>query len=91
MIITRTPFRISFVGGGTDLRSFYSHEYGQVLNSSIDKFQVHKIEGDLFLQGGFHHHEEKGSEYIMRVDWSVHCLEAMLGGIEILSKQEKQK
>src|SRR5215475_1679922 len=38
MIISRTPFRISFVGGGTDLRSFYAHEPGQVLSTSIDKY-----------------------------------------------------
>jgi D-glycero-alpha-D-manno-heptose-7-phosphate kinase len=38
MIISRTPFRISFVGGGTDLRSFYSKEQGQVLSTSIDKY-----------------------------------------------------
>ena len=25
MIISRTPFRISFAGGGTDLREYYSH------------------------------------------------------------------
>ena len=38
MIISRTPYRISFVGGGTDLRSFYSREEGQVLSTTIDKF-----------------------------------------------------
>ena len=38
MIISRTPFRISFVGGGTDLRSFYDEEPGQVLSTSIDKY-----------------------------------------------------
>jgi D-glycero-alpha-D-manno-heptose-7-phosphate kinase len=38
MIISRTPFRISFVGGGTDLRSFYSEEPGMVLSTSIDKY-----------------------------------------------------
>jgi D-glycero-alpha-D-manno-heptose-7-phosphate kinase len=38
MIISRTPFRISFAGGGTDLRSFYAHEPGQVLSTSIDKY-----------------------------------------------------
>jgi D-glycero-alpha-D-manno-heptose-7-phosphate kinase len=38
MIITRAPFRISFVGGGTDLREFYSIEDGQVLSTSIDKY-----------------------------------------------------
>jgi D-glycero-alpha-D-manno-heptose-7-phosphate kinase len=38
MIISRTPLRISFVGGGTDLRSFYSEEPGQVLSAAIDKY-----------------------------------------------------
>jgi len=38
MIITRTPFRISFAGGGTDLREYYSQEHGSVLSTSIDKF-----------------------------------------------------
>ena len=38
MIITRTPFRISFSGGGTDLKEFYSKEPGAVLSSTIDKY-----------------------------------------------------
>jgi len=38
MIITRTPFRISFAGGGTDLRSFYVAEPGRVISASINKF-----------------------------------------------------
>jgi len=38
MIITRTPFRISFAGGGTDLRAFYSSEPGQVISTSINKY-----------------------------------------------------
>ena len=38
MIITRTPFRISFAGGGTDLRDFYSHESGSVISTSINKY-----------------------------------------------------
>lgn len=38
MIITRTPFRISFVGGGSDLRSFYEKHEGAVLSSSINKY-----------------------------------------------------
>lgn len=38
MIISRTPYRISLVGGGTDLRSFYSKEPGQVLSTTIDKY-----------------------------------------------------
>lgn len=38
MIITRTPLRISFVGGGTDLPAFYSLEPGAVLSTTINKY-----------------------------------------------------
>ena len=38
MIISRTPFRMSFVGGGTDLRAFYQKEDGKVLSAAIDKY-----------------------------------------------------
>lgn len=38
MIISRTPFRISFLGGGTDLPDFYREEEGAVLSTSIDKY-----------------------------------------------------
>ncbi len=37
MIITRTPYRISLTGGGTDLPSFYREEFGAVLSFAIDK------------------------------------------------------
>lgn len=38
MIITRTPLRISFLGGGTDFRSFYERGYGAVTSAAIDKY-----------------------------------------------------
>lgn len=38
MIITRTPLRVSFAGGGSDLRDFYIRFGGAVLSVSIDKF-----------------------------------------------------
>ena len=38
MIISRTPFRISFAGGGSDLPSFYRQEMGAVLSTSINKY-----------------------------------------------------
>ena len=38
MIITRTPFRISFAGGGSDLRNYYEKFGGSVLSVSINKF-----------------------------------------------------
>jgi len=38
MIIVQTPLRVSFFGGGTDLRSFFAVEGGCVLSSAIDKY-----------------------------------------------------
>ncbi len=38
MIITQTPFRISFFGGGTDFPGFYEKYGGQVLSTSMDKY-----------------------------------------------------
>ena len=38
MIISRTPFRISFAGGGSDLPAFYRREPGAVLSTTIDKY-----------------------------------------------------
>ena len=38
MIITRTPFRISFFGGGTDYPGWYREHGGSVLSTSIDKY-----------------------------------------------------
>ena len=38
MIISRTPFRISFFGGGTDYREFYEEYGGSVLSTTFDKY-----------------------------------------------------
>src|SRR5687768_5397341 len=38
MIVTRTPLRISFVGGGSDRPSFYSEEPGACVAAAIDKY-----------------------------------------------------
>jgi D-glycero-alpha-D-manno-heptose-7-phosphate kinase len=38
VIITRTPLRISFVGGGSDRPSFYSEEPGACVAAAIDKY-----------------------------------------------------
>lgn len=37
-VVTQTPLRISFAGGGTDFEAFYLHEGGQVVSTTIDKF-----------------------------------------------------
>jgi D-glycero-alpha-D-manno-heptose-7-phosphate kinase len=38
MIITRTPFRISFFGGGTDYPPWFREHGGEVLSTAIDKY-----------------------------------------------------
>lgn len=38
MIITKAPLRMSFVGGGTDLPSFYQTTKGSVISTSINKY-----------------------------------------------------
>jgi D-glycero-alpha-D-manno-heptose-7-phosphate kinase len=38
LIITRTPFRISFAGGGSDLPAYYAEEPGAVLSVAISKY-----------------------------------------------------
>lgn len=38
MIISRTPFRVSFVGGGSDLPSYYSRLPGKVISMAINRY-----------------------------------------------------
>jgi D-glycero-alpha-D-manno-heptose-7-phosphate kinase len=38
IIMTRTPLRVSFAGGGTDLADFYEREPGAVLSTAINKY-----------------------------------------------------
>ena len=38
MIISRTPFRISFFGGGTDFPEFYNEHGGSVLATTINQY-----------------------------------------------------
>lgn len=38
MIITKTPFRMSFFGGGTDMESFFKENRGSVLSTTFDKY-----------------------------------------------------
>jgi len=50
LVVTRTPLRISFAGGGTDLPDFFMEETGMVLSTTIDKYVyvTVKAHGKLF-------------------------------------------
>ena len=38
LIVTRTPLRLSFAGGGTDLAEYYERDFGAVLSTAIDQY-----------------------------------------------------
>ena len=38
MIISKTPFRISFAGGLSDIKEYYQKDYGAVCSTTIDKY-----------------------------------------------------
>ncbi|MGD9188721.1 MAG: GHMP kinase [Desulfobacteraceae bacterium] len=87
MIIVRTPLRISFVGGGSDVKSYYQHHQGQVVCTAIDKF-VYAIVKQRFDEMIYINYSRK--ETVNRVDQIRHDLvrEAMKitgidSGIEI--------
>jgi D-glycero-alpha-D-manno-heptose-7-phosphate kinase len=89
MIISKTPCRLSFAGGGSDIESYYREHGGAVVSVTIDKYVY------LTLQTKFDHHIRIGysrTEEVERVSEIRHpivrhCLE-MMGprqGIEITS------
>lgn len=43
MLICRTPFRVSFFGGGTDLPEYFNKYRGAVIGTAIDKYIYHTI------------------------------------------------
>jgi D-glycero-alpha-D-manno-heptose-7-phosphate kinase len=55
VIITQTPLRISFLGGGTDFPAFYAGEPGGVVSSTIDKyiFVILKYRFDDLIRVGY--------------------------------------
>jgi D-glycero-alpha-D-manno-heptose-7-phosphate kinase len=82
MIIVKTPLRISFVGGGSDIKTFYEHGEGQVVCAAIDKF-VFAIVKERFDEMIYINYSSK--ETVERVDDIRHDLvrEAMrITGVE---------
>ena len=52
IVMTCTPLRLSFAGGGTDFEAFYAQEDGAVLSTTIDKFVYVTVKrhGELFQE-----------------------------------------
>lgn len=90
VIITRTPFRISFVGGGSDLENFYMRHKGAVLSTSINKYMY--ISSHKFFEEDQIRIKYSSTETVFNADDLKHpILRAALkefdlrGGIEISS------
>lgn len=89
MIISKTPLRISFAGGGTDLPSYYMTGYGAVVNAAIDKY-IYVIVKNSF--DGKIHLNTTETEIVDHVDDLKHditraCLKhtGIFSGVEIIS------
>jgi len=89
MIISRTPLRMSFVGGGSDLQVYYKTGFGAVISTTINKYVY------ITVNARFTEHIRVGYskiEYVKSVDEIEHNLvrEALkmvggiTGGIEIV-------
>lgn len=78
LIISRTPLRISFVGGGTDYPVFFHEHSGAVLGTTIDQYTHISIKT---LKGAFFEHN-------IRVAYSKTELVKMIQDIEHPSVRE---
>jgi D-glycero-alpha-D-manno-heptose-7-phosphate kinase len=89
MIVSKTPFRMSFVGGGSDVSAFYREETGAVLSTSIDKYMYIAVNRkfDERLRISYSRTEEVETPQQVAHPLVRHALEVagIDGGIEITS------
>lgn len=89
MIITRTPFRISFGGGGSDLEAFYSHEPGMVLSTAIDKHVYLAVKNHFDLNFRISYSKTEFADTVDQIDHRIvrECLKSVgiTRGLEIVS------
>lgn len=86
MIVTRTPLRISLVGGGTDLSSFYKRHGGAVISMAISKYIYislnEKFDDRIRLSYSRTENVDKASQ--LKHDIARSCLEGITG-VEVTS------
>jgi D-glycero-alpha-D-manno-heptose-7-phosphate kinase len=89
MIVSKTPLRMSFVGGGSDLPAFYREEEGAVLSTSIDKYMYicvnKKFDGRIRISYTRTEEVEKRQEVEHPLVREALGLVGIDGGIEIAS------
>ncbi len=89
MIISRTPLRMSFVGGGSDLPSYYKKMGGAVLSTTIDKYIYvtvnKKFDNDIRLSYSITENESSIQQIKHPIVRNTLDLLDIQGGIEITS------
>lgn len=89
MIISKTPMRMSFVGGGSDLPSFYREYGGAVVSTAVDKYMYitvnHKF--DSGVRASYSQTEDVEAAWQIRHPLIRACLKlvGIDGGVEIAS------
>ena len=71
MIITKTPFRMSFVGGGSDLPSYYLKEEGRVISTSINKYMYISIHKKFFKNIRINYSTTEEVDDISKIDHPI--------------------
>lgn len=89
MIISRTPLRVSFAGGGTDLPEFYKHGTGAVVSTAINRYIyiTTNQKFDSFVRASYSVTEIVEKPAQLKHEIIRACLDklAISGGIEITS------
>jgi len=92
MIVSKTPLRMSFLGGGSDLPAFYREEMGAVLSTSIDKYMYicvnKKFDGRIRLSYSRTEDVENGQQVEHPLVREALELVGIEGGIEIASMSD---
>ena len=87
MIISQTPLRMSFVGGGSDLPAFYREHGGAVLSTAIDKYVYvsvnRKFDGDIRLAYSKTEEVSSVNEIEHELVKAAFRMQGLRGGVEI--------
>jgi len=89
MIMVKTPFRISFAGGGSDIDTFYRKTYGAVVSTTINKFMYLMIHPYFYDKIRIKYSRTEDAESINKIRHPLvrECLKLMKTGkgVEIAS------
>jgi D-glycero-alpha-D-manno-heptose-7-phosphate kinase len=89
MIVSKTPLRMSFVGGGSDLPAFYAEELGAVLSTSIDKYMYiavnRKFDGRIRLSYSKTEEVDRAADVGHPLVREALAITGVEGGVEIAS------